>query len=325
MRELVPGADLDQLRGRAEELLRTDPSVTTSASAQLAVAREYGFPSWARCAAEVRRRTIFDRGDVAGLRALLAEQPALATERMVRWCDHRRGADPVGYLAMLRFDAPRLGLPGELPEVGALATILLEAGAPVEGGPGVPETPLMTAASYGDVEVARILIEAGAELEATSTSPGELFGLTPLKHATVFGMTAVVDLLVAAGARLRDPVDAAAAGDMTGLRAAAEPDRVRALRAAACHDRLAVLDVLLDAGTPVDGVARDGTTALHEAATHGRIGSVRRLIERGADPNLRDTEHGGTALDWCRHHRSGVGTSGSRDEVEALLAPLTVS
>jgi uncharacterized protein len=36
--------------------------------------------------------------------------------------------------------------------------------------------------------------------------------------------------------------------------------------------------------------------ALRVAAQHGRPASVRRLLERGADPNLRDAE-GLTALD----------------------------
>lgn len=66
------------------------------ASAQLAVAREYGFPSWVRLTAEVERRRVLDAGDVAGLRALLAGQPELAGARLEHWCDHRLGADTLG-------------------------------------------------------------------------------------------------------------------------------------------------------------------------------------------------------------------------------------
>jgi len=55
-----------------------------------------------------------------------------------------------------------------LPGTGAIARALIEAAAPVNGHPGDPETPLITAASYGDAEVARVLIEAGADIDAVS-------------------------------------------------------------------------------------------------------------------------------------------------------------
>ena len=82
------------------------------------------------------------------------------------WCDHRHGAAPLSYMAMLRFDAGRHGLGGPLAGTAEMAALLLKAGAPVDGKPGDRETPLMTAASYGDADVARVLIDAGAELDA---------------------------------------------------------------------------------------------------------------------------------------------------------------
>lgn len=340
MPELPARPDLDQLRHQAKDLLRAaragDPAAAARigavsdrmilASAQLAVAREHGFPSWARLGAEVRRREIFNSGDVDRLRALLAAQPELAAQRMQRWCDHRRGADPLGYLAMLRFDARRLELPEDLPAVGAMTRALLDAGAPVEGHASASETPLITAASYGDAEVAQILIDAGADLDATAApTSGGVPGGTALAHAAVFGMTAVLDLLVAAGASIRDIAEAAAAGDLTGWLAAdtGEPDRVRALRMAAGHDRLAVIDQLLDAVTPIDGVDGDGSTALHEAAYYGRARAVAHLLGRGADPTRRDTTHHSTPFGWCRHHRPNPGENGDPEQVVAILGPLS--
>jgi uncharacterized protein len=38
----------------------------------------------------------------------------------------------------------------------------------VNGHPGDKETPLITAACYGDAEVAQVLIEAGADIDALS-------------------------------------------------------------------------------------------------------------------------------------------------------------
>jgi hypothetical protein len=55
MRQLPQRPDLDQLRRQARELQRRSKPLTLSA-AQLAVAREYGFPSWARLKVEVQRR-----------------------------------------------------------------------------------------------------------------------------------------------------------------------------------------------------------------------------------------------------------------------------
>ena len=55
MRQLPERPNLDQLRRQARELQRRSKPLTLSA-AQLAVARDYGFPSWARLKAEVERR-----------------------------------------------------------------------------------------------------------------------------------------------------------------------------------------------------------------------------------------------------------------------------
>jgi len=62
---------------------------------------------------------------------------------------------------------------------------------------------------------------------------------------------------------------------------------------------LDVIDQLLAASTPVDGVDKDGSTALHEAAFTGRADSVRHLLARRTGP-----DHG-------------------HDEAEQILAPIT--
>jgi ankyrin repeat protein len=184
----------------------------------------------------------------------------------------------------------------------------------------------MTAASYGDAHVARVLVEAGANLDATaSATAGGVPGGTALRHAVVFGMTDVVDVLLAAGAT--DLVQAAAAGDLTGILTpdTSQEDRVAALRTAAAHGRLDVIDQLVAASTPVDGVDRDGSTALHEAAFSGRADSVRRLLTHGADPARRDTRFDSTPLGWCQHQRGQVDPGKGHDEVDDLLRPLTPS
>ena len=88
--------DLDQLRHQAKDLLhaaqRGDPDAVARiravsgrlmlSSAQLALAREYGFASWARLKLEVERRDILNSRDLSRLTRLLAEHPDMATVKM---------------------------------------------------------------------------------------------------------------------------------------------------------------------------------------------------------------------------------------------------
>jgi hypothetical protein len=118
MADLPARRDLGQLRHQAKDLLRAaqrgDPDATAGiraaseriilSSAQLALAREYGFASWARLKLEVERRGILNGRDLSRLARLLTGHPELATTRMEHWCDHQLGADPLNYMAMLRFD-----------------------------------------------------------------------------------------------------------------------------------------------------------------------------------------------------------------------------
>lgn len=339
MRDLPARPDLAQLRHQAKDLLRDARRGDREAvarigsvsgrivlsSAQLALAREYGFAGWARLKLEVERRAILNDRDLSRLTRLLAEHPEMATRNLERWSDDAC-EEPLGYVTMMRFNRGRLGLPDELPGTGAVARALIEAGAPVEGGPGDRETPLITAASYGDAEVAGVLIEAGADLEAVSApDSGGVPGGTALLHAAVFGMTGVLDVLIAAGARVDSLETAAAAGDVGGwpLVRCTPQSRLRALAFAAGHQRLDVIDRLVAAGTPVNEPdAEWGRLALHTAAGNGRPAAVRRLLGHGADPDLRDPVHGRTALEECGPP-DGPARGPAHEEAAALLRPVT--
>jgi len=335
MADLPARPDLGQLHRQAKDLLRAaqrgDPDAIARinavsgrlslSSAQLALALEYGFASWARLKLEVERRDILNSRDLSRLTRLLAEYPELATTKMEHWNDHK-SADPVGYLAMLRFEHDRLGLPRDLPGTGAIARALIDAGAPVNGRPEDKETPLITAASAGDAEVAAALIEAGADIDAISApDSGGVPSGTAMDHADVFGMTEVVDVLVAAGTKIHSLEMAAAAGDITGwpLARFTQQSRIRALVFAADHQRLDVIDQLIEAGTPVNEAdAEWERLPLHTAAGNGRAASVRRLLAHGADPNLRDPRHHRTPLEECQ-----PADSPGHRAVEAILRPLT--
>ena len=114
----------------------------TLSAAQLALAREYGFTSWARLKLEAERRDILNNRDLSRLTRLLAEHPDLATRRMEHWSDRNRN-QPLAYITKLGFYHDQLGLPG----TGAIAQALIDVGAPVGGLPRDKETPLITAAS----------------------------------------------------------------------------------------------------------------------------------------------------------------------------------
>lgn len=339
MRDLPARPDLDQLRHQAKDLLRAarqgDPEArarirsvsdrTALSSAQLALAREYGFAGWTKLKLEVERRDILNNRDLSRLAKLLAEHPEMATRNLERWSDHAH-EEPLGYVTMMRFNRDRLGLPHHLTGTGAVARALIEAGAPVGGRPGDRETPLITAASYGDAEVAAVLIAAGADLEAVSApDSGGVPGGTALVHAAVFGMTGVLDVLVAAGARIDSLETAAAAGDIGGwpLARCTPQSRLRALAFAADHQRLDVIDRLVAAGTPVNEPdAEWGRLPLHTAAGNGRAEAVRRLLGHGADPDLRDPVHRRTALEACEPPNGPV-RSPAHDEAAAVLRPVT--
>jgi ankyrin repeat protein len=80
--------------------------------------------------------------------------------------------------------------------------MLIDAGADPDAaveGSWHAETPLHRAASSDDVEVARTLIDGGADIEAPGAS---IAGGTPLDDAIGYGCWQVARLLVARGARV---------------------------------------------------------------------------------------------------------------------------
>lgn len=71
--------------------------------------------------------------------------------------------------------------------------------------------------------------------------------------------------------------------------AARSQDAGEALRDAARTGDVAKIESLLTAGAPVDAPARYGQTALYYAAEKGSLEAVKRLVERGANVNTRNS------------------------------------
>lgn len=186
-------------------------------------------------------------GDTGALHRLLAEDPGRASVRV-------RGRGGVTRTPLhLATDWP-----GYFPHGPAVVGLLLDAGAdpdaPVNGS-GHAETPLHWAASSDDVDVAAVLIDRGANVDAPGAS---IAGGGPLDDAVGYGCWHVARLLVERGARV-GLWHAAALGLL---------DRVEAY---------------LD--TPPPPTPEQLGEAFWQACHGGQRRMAEFLLARGADPN----------------------------------------
>jgi len=186
-------------------------------------------------------------GDVDSVTRLLGEHPGLASAELV---DEKGGSGTPLHAAA--------EWPGFFPRAPEVVAMLIDAG----GDPNVAvqgswhsETPLHWAASSDDVEVARALIDGGAELETTG---GSIAGGTPLDDAVAYSCWRVARLLVERGALVNKLWHAAALG------------------------MIARADELLASGSHSQ---QDLTDALWMACNGGQRRMAEDLLARGADLN----------------------------------------
>src|SRR5262249_37625223 len=133
--------------------------------------------------------------DLAALREVLAEHPGLASA-------------PLGGKFKTRTALHvATDWPGYFPNGPQVVRTLIEAGADPNGRSPGDETPLHSAASSADVDVAEALIDAGAYIEVPDGSIG-----TPLDNAIGYECWHVARLLVARGATVDKAWHAAALG-----------------------------------------------------------------------------------------------------------------
>ena len=309
--QLPERASLEYLKKRAKERLlelrRRDPQAKL-ATAQLAIARDYGFPSWRALKAEIDRRRQPVRssffaacrtGDVATLGSLLKSEPGLVRERTPE------GSTGL-HLAVEHVDAVRL---------------LLEHGAdPNARDVGDNAYPLHFAGGAGGVEVVRALLDAGGDVHGE----GDAHQLGVIGWATCFGPTVpkdVLALLLAHGAR-HHIFSAIACKDLEAIR------QVVADNPAALSRRLsrtetrqtplhyviappdgllgggfrrgshyAMLDLLIELGADLEAEDDKGRTPLAVAMLLGDEQAMRRLNAAGAkEPTQRRAPEGETRM-----------------------------
>jgi ankyrin repeat protein len=322
---------------RAKLSPRGDGSGCTLIDAQRLIARAHGFTSWPRFVTHIEGITTpraeisaFERavdavvgGDLPALRSLLAATPSLIRERSTR--EHR--ATLLHYIAANGVEDYRQVTP---PNTVDIARTLLDAGAEVDalaetyGGGSVQTTInlLVSSTHPADAGVQPALVEAlldyGAAIDGIENDS------SPLMTALAFGYPAAAETLVRRGAAVNHIITAAAIGredlvsawvtDDGGLRpgvrlvtprwpslpADARVHVEKALIWAATFGRLGVVRILLERRVDVAAADENRMTPLHCAAGAGHLEIVELLLDHGAPLEVKNV-WGGTVLNSTLH------------------------
>ena len=332
------GIDLDQYKTQAKELLQqvraAEPaaldrlrqhhpeheSLAASesiqlADAQLVIARENGFPSWAKFKDYLVFRNAvhaLDAGDLAQLQALLDQHPAL-----VRYHCRRGEWYEAGYFAGATLLHHIAGNPARCPlppNILDIARLLLSRGFEPQAAQDTIGL-LLTSRQASEAGVALplidLLVAAGAQFDLNEP---DVLSMPLLNLAP-----ATADDLVRRGAKM-DIRYAAALGRIETLRnlLASNLDHAlleEALVYACVRGQEEAVSLLVRHGAKGDVLVTPGgqtpRTALHEAANRGFGDIVRILLENGANTRVVEPRWGCTAAEWAEH--------GGHPEVAALL------
>lgn len=142
-------------------------------------------------------------------------------------------------------------------------------------------TLLVSAAAMGEAKICRVLIEAGADMDAHS---GQTMRTTPLHQAISYGQAECARMILEAGADPNLVVDG-----KTPLHNACSYSR--------CSPKFEIADLLLQHGAQVNPPQDSARlTPLQLAVRTDNPELVQLFLDKGADPNIFTTSKSGTAL-----------------------------
>ena len=301
----------------------------TLAGAQFFVARCHGFTSWKKFAQhlEALQRAnspvskfesaadAIVNGDLTTLEKLLNENPELVRARSAR--EHR--STLLHYVSANGIEDFRQKTPGNIVDI---ARLLLDAGANVHAESdayGGRSTTLGLTATSCHPEAAGVQIS----LMELLIGRGAIIG-SAVVSCLRNGRGEAAEFLAKHGGRLE--LEAAAGvgrldivrtffGDDGGLK----PQMQNGFAWACEFGRTAVVDFLLEKGMEVDGkLPHNGQTGLHWAACGGHADTVKLLLERGAPVEAMDESFGGTPLEWALYGWGNAPGTVERGDYEAI-------
>jgi Ankyrin repeats (3 copies) len=330
------------VEGRWHKWRKKKGAAPLLADAQFFLAREHGFLSWPKFAAQVRALehtqspvTSFEaaveaivEGDEQTLAALLRKDPALAKARSLR--EHH--STLLHYCSANGVEDFRQRTPGN---IVAIARMLLDAGADVnaesEAYGGSSTTLVLTATSVHpervgvQIRLMELLLDRGAAMDVGKGSDVVACLRNGRAAAAAFlsGKGARLDLEGAAGVGALDTVKAFFAED-GGLKAPATAQQLADGFGWACEfGRVAMVEFLLRHGVRAEeALSGDGLIGLHLAALGGHTEVVRILLAHGADVNAQETRFDGTPVTWAVYGWSNRAPNDDGDRYCEVVAVL---
>ena len=297
-----------RMEERWQKLSRRKPVL---ADAQFFIAREHGFESWAAFARHIegmaRASSPVSRfeaaadaiidGDVATLERLLREDPELINARSTR--EHR--STLLHYVSANGVEDFRQKTPANSVQI---TRMLLDAGADVNafstayGGRSTTVDLVATSVHPLQAGVQNALIEMLLDAGADLDVPG-----SSVNACLANGRREAAELLARHGARL-DLEGAAGLGRLDLVKTlfdTATKEQIDSGFAWACeYGRTSVVEFLLDRGMEVDARIRNhGNTGLHWAACGGFADIVRLFLDRHARVDIEDETFRATPLGWA--------------------------